>query len=131
MYLNCTNMYPLGFNGLLECRLLNIFEPGVFTTKINNVLDFLKNLCSCLVNCYVKTVLFVTRNYEEITITYFSKIPRTFKGIIIYLTSTAEMFVTNCYAFSVNMDGSSNIYKHVSRDTLFFNLNLLISSLKD
>ena len=29
MYLNCTNMYPLGFNGLIECRLLNIFEPGV------------------------------------------------------------------------------------------------------
>ena len=22
-------MYPLGFNGLKECRLLNIFEPGV------------------------------------------------------------------------------------------------------
>ena len=29
MYLNCTNMYPLGFTGLKECRLLNIFEPGV------------------------------------------------------------------------------------------------------
>ena len=29
MYLNCTNMYPPGFNGLIECRLLNIFEPGV------------------------------------------------------------------------------------------------------
>ena len=22
-------MYPLGFTGLIECRLLNIFEPGV------------------------------------------------------------------------------------------------------
>ena len=22
-------MYPLGYNGLIECRLLNIFEPGV------------------------------------------------------------------------------------------------------
>ena len=62
MYLNCTNMYPLGFNGLLECRLLNIFEPGVFTTKIDNVLDFLKNLCLCLVNCYVKNRL--VRNLE-------------------------------------------------------------------
>ena len=29
MYLNCTNMYPLGFTGLIECRLLNIFKPGV------------------------------------------------------------------------------------------------------
>ena len=29
MYLNCTNMYPLGFNGLIGYRLLNIFEPGV------------------------------------------------------------------------------------------------------
>ena len=29
MYLNCTNMYSLGFNGLTGCRLLNIFEPGV------------------------------------------------------------------------------------------------------
>ena len=27
--LNCTNMYPIGFNRLIECRLLNIFEPGV------------------------------------------------------------------------------------------------------
>ena len=27
--INCTNMYSLGFNGLIECRLLNIFEPGV------------------------------------------------------------------------------------------------------
>ena len=27
--INCTNMYSLGFNGLTECRLLNIFEPGV------------------------------------------------------------------------------------------------------
>ena len=26
-YFNCTNMYPLGFTGLIECRLLNIFEP--------------------------------------------------------------------------------------------------------
>ena len=29
MYLNCTNMYPLDFNGLIERCLLNIFEPGV------------------------------------------------------------------------------------------------------
>ena len=29
MYLNCTNMHPLGFNGLIGCRLLIIFEPGV------------------------------------------------------------------------------------------------------
>ena len=26
MYLNCTNMYPLGFNRLVECRLLNILK---------------------------------------------------------------------------------------------------------
>ena len=34
MYLNCTNMYPLGFDGLIECRLLNIFEPGVCSVWI-------------------------------------------------------------------------------------------------
>ena len=31
MYLNWTNMYPLGFNGLIECRLLNIFEWCLFS----------------------------------------------------------------------------------------------------
>ena len=34
MYLNCTNMYPLGFNGLIERRLLSIFEPGVCPVRI-------------------------------------------------------------------------------------------------
>ena len=29
MYLNWTNMYSLGFNGLIECRLQNIFESGL------------------------------------------------------------------------------------------------------
>ena len=37
MYLNCTNMYPLGFNGLIEYRLLNILEPGVLSS-----LDYVK-----------------------------------------------------------------------------------------
>ena len=37
-YLNCTNMYPLGFNGLIDCRLLNIFEPGVCAVWIMGVM---------------------------------------------------------------------------------------------
>ena len=39
MYLNNTNMYHLGFNGLIEFRLLNVFEPGVctvITRKLSN-----------------------------------------------------------------------------------------------
>ena len=34
MYLNCANMHPLGFNGLIDCRLLKIFEPGVYPVWI-------------------------------------------------------------------------------------------------
>ena len=36
-------MYPLGFTGLIECRLLNIFEPGVCPVWIMWVQMTLKN----------------------------------------------------------------------------------------
>jgi len=42
-------MYPLGFTGLIECRLLNIFEPGVCPVWIMcNVKGFIVKVDICL-----------------------------------------------------------------------------------
>jgi len=66
-------MYPRGFTGLIECRLLNIFEPGV---------------CPVWIMCYI--IMKLINKFDMYVLVLVSN--KTLDGIYLSLNMYTKMY---------------------------------------